>query len=47
MSISGASGHELETTLGTLVRFTRGGVTYTVAGSQPAAAIVAAAQALH
>ncbi len=47
VSISGASGHELETTLGTLVRFTRGGVTYTVAGSQPAATIVAAAQALH
>jgi outer membrane lipoprotein-sorting protein len=39
VSINGATGQELDTALGTLVRFTRGGVTYTVVGSvQPYAA---------
>jgi hypothetical protein len=38
--------HELQTTLGSLVRFTHAGVTYTVVGSQPAATIMTAAQAL-
>jgi hypothetical protein len=45
-SIDGGSGRELATTLGSLVQFTRGGVTYTVVGSRPAAMIMAAAQAL-
>ncbi len=45
-SIAGTSGHELQTTLGSLVQFTRGGVTYTVVGSQPAGTIMTAAQAL-
>jgi hypothetical protein len=45
-SIAGTSGHELQTTLGSLVQFTRGGVTYTVIGSQPATTIMTAAQAL-
>jgi outer membrane lipoprotein-sorting protein len=40
------TGQELDTALGTMVRFTRGGVTYTVLGSVPAAAADAAARAL-
>jgi hypothetical protein len=46
-TIAGRPGHELDTTLGTLVQFTRGGVTYTVAGFQPSATIVSAAGSLH
>jgi outer membrane lipoprotein-sorting protein len=46
VSINGATGQELDTALGTMVRFTRGGVAYTVAGSVPAAAADAAARAL-
>lgn len=46
-SVNGARGRELETTLGTLVQFSRGGVTYTVVGSQTAATIMGAAQSLH
>jgi outer membrane lipoprotein-sorting protein len=46
VSINGATGQELDTALGTLVRFDRGGVTYTVLGSVPAAAADAAARAL-
>ena len=46
VSIDGTSGQELDTALGTIVRFTRGGVTYTVLGSVPAAAADAAARAL-
>jgi outer membrane lipoprotein-sorting protein len=46
VSINGATGQELDTALGTMVRFTRGGVTYTVLGSVPAAAADAAARAL-
>jgi len=46
VSINGATGQELDTALGTVVRFTRGGVTYTVLGSVPAAAADAAARAL-
>ena len=34
-SIGGTPGRVLETTLGSVVRFTRGGVTFTVAGFQP------------
>jgi hypothetical protein len=45
-SVNGTRGHELDTTLGSLVQFTRGGVTYTILGSQPAATIMTAAQAL-
>jgi outer membrane lipoprotein-sorting protein len=33
ISINGATGHELDTALGTMVQFTRGGVSYTVIGS--------------
>jgi outer membrane lipoprotein-sorting protein len=46
VSIKGATGQELDTALGTLVRFTRGGVSYTVVGSVPPAAADAAARAL-
>jgi outer membrane lipoprotein-sorting protein len=46
VSINGVTGQELDTALGTMVRFTRAGVTYTVVGSVPAAAADAAARAL-
>jgi outer membrane lipoprotein-sorting protein len=46
VSIDGATGQELDTALGTVVTFTRGGVAYTVLGSVPAAAADAAARAL-
>ena len=46
VSIGGVSGQELDTALGTMVRFTRGGVTYTVIGSVPPAAAEAAARSL-
>lgn len=45
-SINGSTGQELSTALGTVVRFTRGGVAYTVLGSVPAAAAEQAARAL-
>jgi outer membrane lipoprotein-sorting protein len=46
VSINGATGQELATALGTMVRFTRAGVTYTVIGSVPPAAAELAARAL-
>jgi hypothetical protein len=46
VTINGATGHELDTALGTVVQFTRGDVDYTVLGSVPAAAADAAARAL-
>jgi outer membrane lipoprotein-sorting protein len=46
VSINGSTGQELSTALGTVVRFTRGGVAYTVLGSVPAAAADQAARAL-
>jgi hypothetical protein len=46
ISINGASGEELDTALGTVVRFERGGVAYTVAGSVPPTAAEAAARGL-
>jgi hypothetical protein len=42
----GVSGQELDTAIGTVVQFTRGGVTYTVLGSVPPAAAERAARAL-
>ena len=45
-SIAGTRGHELDTTLGSLVQFARNGVTYTVLGSQPSGTIMTAAQSL-
>ena len=46
VSINGVSGEELDTALGTVLRFSRGGVDYIVAGSVPPAAAEAAARAL-
>ncbi|HEY3765966.1 MAG TPA: hypothetical protein VGL44_12485 [Gaiellales bacterium] len=46
VSIRGASGHELDTALGTLIQFDRAGVRYTVIGSLPQAAAEAAASAI-
>jgi hypothetical protein len=46
VSIDGATGHELDTALGTVITFTRAGVDYTVLGSVTPAAAEAAARAL-
>ncbi|MFN8163401.1 MAG: hypothetical protein U0R26_06135 [Solirubrobacterales bacterium] len=46
VSINGAQGEELDTALGTVVRFSREGVDYVVIGSVPPAAAEAAARAL-
>jgi outer membrane lipoprotein-sorting protein len=46
VSINGATGEELDTALGTMLRFERGGVAYTVIGSVPPAAAQAAARGL-
>lgn len=46
VSIGGSSGQELDTALGTVIRFTRGGVEYTVLGSVKPALARAAARAL-
>jgi hypothetical protein len=44
--VNGVHGHELVTTLGTIVSFTHAGVSYTVLASQPAATVLSAARAL-
>lgn len=46
VSIGGTTGQELPTALGTVVRFSRGDVEYTVLGSLPADVVIAAARAL-
>lgn len=46
VSVNGTSAQELDTALGTLLRFTRGQVTYTVVGSVSPGAATAAARAL-
>jgi hypothetical protein len=46
ISINGASGQELDTALGSVVRFDRGGIAYMVAGSVPPTAAEAAARGL-
>ncbi len=46
VSINGATGQELATPLGTVVRFTHGGVAYTVLGSVAPYAAETAARAL-
>jgi len=46
VSINGASGRELATALGTVLRFQRGGVSYTLLGSVPPVAAEAAARGL-
>ncbi|HWF34270.1 MAG TPA: hypothetical protein VG295_02835 [Solirubrobacteraceae bacterium] len=46
VSIHGVTGQELDTALGTMIRFTRAGVAYTVLGSVPPVAAEAAARGL-
>jgi outer membrane lipoprotein-sorting protein len=46
VSINGATGTELDTALGTVIRFSKGGVAYTVLGSVPPIAAENAAKAL-
>lgn len=46
VSVSGASGRELVTGLGTVIRFVRGDVTYTVLGSMPRPVVEAVARGL-
>jgi outer membrane lipoprotein-sorting protein len=46
ISVNGITAQQLKTPLGTLVRFTRNGVVYTVLGSVPAATAAAAARGL-
>jgi hypothetical protein len=46
ISVSGADGRELVTPLGSLVRFARGGITYTVLGSLPRQVVEAVARGL-
>lgn len=46
ISINGTTAQELPTALGTVVRFTRNGIEYTVLGSQPSSTVIAAARAL-
>jgi outer membrane lipoprotein-sorting protein len=46
VSINGTTGQELSTALGTVIRYSSGGVEYTVLGSVPAVAAEAAARAL-
>jgi hypothetical protein len=46
VSVSGADGRELVTPLGAVVRFARGGITYTVLGSLPRQVIEAVARGL-
>jgi outer membrane lipoprotein-sorting protein len=47
VNIDGATGTELATALGTMVTFERGGVSYTLVGSVPPAAVENAARALR
>jgi hypothetical protein len=44
VSLGGVTGHELTTQLGTLIEWQRGGVTYVLAGSVPAAKAETAAR---
>jgi outer membrane lipoprotein-sorting protein len=46
VSVNGVQGQELETALGTVVRFQRNGVEYTVLASAPSATVLTAARAL-
>ena len=46
VSVNGAQGEELDTALGTMIRFQRNGVEYTVIASAPPATVQTAARAL-
>ncbi len=45
-AVNGIRAHELDTTLGSVIQWSRGGVTYTIAGSQSADLLMSAAQSL-
>jgi hypothetical protein len=47
VTVGSVKGHELDTTLGSVVRFTHGGVTFTIVGSQRPSTILEAARALQ
>lgn len=47
VTVGSVRGHELDTTLGSVVRFTRDGVTYTIVGSQRPSTIQQAARSLQ
>jgi hypothetical protein len=44
--VNGIRAHELDTTLGSVIQWSRGGITYTIAGSQSAERIMSAAKSL-
>lgn len=46
VTVAGIKAHELDTTLGSVIQWSHGGVTYTIAGSQSAARIMSAAESL-
>jgi hypothetical protein len=46
VTVNGIRAHELDTTLGSVIQWSRGGVTYTIAGSQSAERILSAAKSL-
>jgi outer membrane lipoprotein-sorting protein len=46
VTVNGIRAHELDTTLGSVIQWSRGGVTYTIAGSQSAERIMSAAKSL-
>jgi hypothetical protein len=46
VSVAGIKAHELDTTLGSVIQWSRGGVTYTIAGSQSAQRLLSAAESL-
>jgi outer membrane lipoprotein-sorting protein len=46
VTVNGIRAHELDTTLGSVIQWSRGGITYTIAGSQSAERIMSGAQSL-
>jgi hypothetical protein len=46
VTVNGIRAHELDTTLGSVIQWSRGGITYTIAGSQSAERIMSAAKSL-
>jgi len=46
VSVAGIKAHELDTTLGSVIQWSRGGVTYTIAGSQSVQRLLSAAESL-
>jgi hypothetical protein len=46
VTVNGIRAHELDTTLGSVIQWSRGGITYTIAGSQSAERLMSAAESL-